>query len=44
MDPATGDRDARFTAQVVYRAELLGAAIAADGKVDAQEVAKYASW
>ncbi|WP_237572893.1 aspartate aminotransferase family protein [Mycolicibacterium lacusdiani] len=78
VDPATGDRDPRLAAQVVYRAwelgavvyyvggnvleitpplvlteaeairgaEILGAAIAdaAAGRVDAEEVAKYAGW
>ncbi|KRE29912.1 aminotransferase class III [Mycobacterium sp. Soil538] len=78
VDPATGDRDPRLAAAVVYRAwelgavvyyvggnvleitpplvltesqatqaaEILGAAIgdAAAGKVDAEEVAKYAGW
>lgn len=78
VDPATGDRDARLAARVVYRAwelgavvyyvggnvleitpplvlteaeadravEILGAAIAdaAAGKVDAEEVARYAGW
>lgn len=78
VDPATGERDARLAAQVVYRAwelgavvyyvggnvleitpplvlteaeavraaEIIGAAIAdaAAGKVDAQEVARYAGW
>lgn len=78
IDPATGDRDPRLAAAVVYRAwelgavvyyvggnvleitpplvltesqatqaaEILGAAIgdAAAGKVDAEEVAKYAGW
>ncbi len=78
VDPATGDRDPRLAAAVVYRAwelgavvyyvggnvleitpplvltesqasraaEMLGAAIgdAAAGKVDAEEVAKYAGW
>ena len=78
VDPATGDRDPRFAAQVVYRAwqlgvvvyyvggnvlevtpplvltedeairaaEIVGAAIedAAAGRVDAEEVAKYAGW
>jgi 4-aminobutyrate aminotransferase len=78
VDPATGDRDPRFAAQVVYRAweigavvyyvggnvleitpplvlteaeagravEILGQAIAdaAAGRVDAEEVARYAGW
>ncbi|WP_396922084.1 aspartate aminotransferase family protein [Mycolicibacterium sp.] len=78
VDPATGDRDPRLAAQVVYRAwelgavvyyvggnvleitpplilseaeavraaEILGAAIAdaAAGRVDAEEVARYAGW
>jgi 4-aminobutyrate aminotransferase len=78
VDPATGDRDPRLAAQVVYRAwelgavvyyvggnvleitpplvlseaeavraaEIIGTAIAdaAAGKVDAQEVARYAGW
>jgi 4-aminobutyrate aminotransferase len=78
VDPATGKRDPRLAAQVVYRAwelgavvyyvggnvleitpplvltedeaaravDLLGAAIAdaAAGRVDAEEVAKYAGW
>lgn len=78
VDPATGDRNPRFAAQVVYRAwelgvvvyyvggnvleitpplvlteseasqaaEIIGAAIgdAAAGKVNAEEVAKYAGW
>lgn len=78
VDPATGDRDPRLAASVVYRAwelgavvyyvggnvleitpplvlteaqaaraaEILGAAIAdaAAGKVDSEEVAKYAAW
>ncbi len=78
VDPATGDRDPRLAAAVVYRAwelgavvyyvggnvleitpplvltdaqaataaDILGAAIAdaAAGKVDAEEVAKYAGW
>ncbi|OBC16841.1 aminotransferase class III [Mycobacterium sp. 852013-50091_SCH5140682] len=78
VDPATGERDPRLAAQVVYRAwelgavvyyvggnvleitpplvlseaeavraaEIIGAAIAdaAAGKVDAQEVARYAGW
>lgn len=78
VDPATGERDPRLAAQVVYRAwelgavvyyvggnvleitpplvltgaeairgaEILGAAIAdaAAGRVDAEEVAKYAGW
>ncbi|MGV9799143.1 aspartate aminotransferase family protein [Mycobacterium sp. NPDC003449] len=78
VDPATGGRDPRLAAQVVYRAwelgavvyyvggnvlevtpplvltddeavravEILGAAIAdaAAGKVDAEEVARYAGW
>ncbi|BDY28755.1 aspartate aminotransferase family protein [Mycolicibacterium mageritense] len=78
VDPATGDRDPRLAAQVVYRAwelgavvyyvggnvleitpplilseaeavraaETLGAAIAdaAAGRVDAEEVARYAGW
>jgi 4-aminobutyrate aminotransferase len=78
VDPATGDRDPRLAAEVVYRAwelgavvyyvggnvleitpplvltetevsravEILGAAIAdaAAGKVNAEEVARYAGW
>jgi 4-aminobutyrate aminotransferase len=78
IDPATGDRDPHFAAQVVYRAwelgavvyyvggnvlevtpplvlteteatravEILGAAIAdaAAGRVDDEEVARYAGW
>ncbi|MGV0744007.1 aspartate aminotransferase family protein [Mycolicibacterium sp. XJ870] len=78
VDPATGDRDPRLAAQVVYRAwelgavvyyvggnvleitpplvltedealravEIIGSAIAdaAAGKVDAEEVARYAGW
>jgi 4-aminobutyrate aminotransferase len=78
IDPATGDRDPRLAAQVVYRAWELGAVVyyvggnvleitpplvfteaeagraveiidaaiadAAAGKVDAEEVAKYAGW
>ena len=78
VDPATGERDPRLAAQVVYRAwelgavvyyvggnvleitpplvleeaeagravEILGAAIAdaAAGRVDAEEVARYAGW
>lgn len=78
VNPATGDRDPRLAAQVVYRAwelgavvyyvggnvleitpplilseaeavraaEILGAAIAdaAAGRVDAEEVARYAGW
>ncbi|MEE6166595.1 MULTISPECIES: aspartate aminotransferase family protein [unclassified Mycolicibacterium] len=78
VDPATGERDPRLAAQVVYRAwelgavvyyvggnvleitpplvlseaeavraaDIIGAAIAdaAAGKVDAQEVARYAGW
>jgi 4-aminobutyrate aminotransferase len=78
VDPATGERDSRLAAQVVYRAwelgavvyyvggnvleitpplvlseteavraaEIIGAAIddAVAGKVDAEEVARYAGW
>ena len=46
VDPETGGRDPRLAAQVVYRAWELGAAIAdaAAGRVNAEEVARYAGW